>query len=423
MVSLDNFEALFLNEINKNKASHYFLAVSGGCDSMVLLHLFIKHKLPCSVLHVNYNLRGIESTQDCETVRELCEKQSIAFHMHSCDLEISLNNGGNLQNKAREIRYAFFKTKLKTIPLSIICLAHQNNDQEENFWLTMTRGGGIRAMSGMQSYTKPYLRPLLMFSKETLYKYAKSENITWREDSSNSSNKYSRNIWRNALLPHMKMNTTGLANASKLLQTVFRRQSSADRDVVLRLLPEKPAEFNLTFKKISTLNSTQWIELLDLFYIPKSLALAILNLHSGPNGKRINFTSEKSHYSVVWKEKNHLVFGGKLQTLKPIPKFKKYAIDLLPETFSKSMLFLDETKIKGQLKIRNTAQGDRLQPIGIKGSKLVSQILKDAKVPLVKRKDICVLVDDEKIISVVNYAIDKRALASSTPCICIEILI
>lgn len=178
----------------------------------------------------------------------------------------------------------------------------------------------------------------------------------------------------------------------------------------------------MTFKKISTLNSTQWIELLDLLYIPKSLALAILNLHSGPNGKRINFTSEKSHYSVVWKEKNHLVFGGKLQTLKPIPKFKKYAIDLLPETFSKSVLFLDETKIKGQLKIRNTAQGDRLQPIGIKGSKLVSQILKDAKVPLVKRKDICVLVDDEKIISVVNYAIDKRALASSTPCICIEIL-
>jgi len=278
-------------------------------------------------------------------------------------------------------------------------------------------------MSGMQSYTKPYLRPLLMFSKETLYKYAKSENITWREDSSNSSNKYSRNIWRNVLLPYMKMNTTGLANATKLLQTVFRRQSSADRDVVLRLLPEKPAEFNLTFKKISTLNSTQWIELLDLLYIPKSLGLAILNLHSGPNGKRINFTSEKSHYSVVWKEKNHLVFGGKLLTLKPIPKFKKYAIDLLPETFSKSMLFLDETKIKGQLKIRNTAQGDRLQPIGIKGSKLVSQILKDAKVPLVKRKDICVLVDDEKIISVVNYAIDKRALASSTPCICIEILI
>ena len=95
-------------------------------------------------------------------------------------------------------------------------------------------------------------------------------------------------------------------------------------------------------------------------------------------------------------------------------------VTVLPKRFSKSRIFIEKSKIKGCISLRTTETGDRINPIGINGSKLVSNILKDAKVPRSKRKNIWLLVDEEKILAVVDYAIDKRAIARTAPCLCIE---
>jgi len=415
----DKIETIFISELKKINAPHYFLAVSGGCDSMVLLSLFAKHNISCSVLHVNYNLRGLDSELDADIVREFCEFNNITFHLHQCDLTTMLKNGGNLQNIAREIRYSYFQKHLEKRPLSVLCLAHHYNDQLENFWLAMARSGGLRAMAGMQTYSHPYLRPLLAFKKQDIYDYAAIIQLKWREDLSNAKNTYNRNIWRNVLLPELESLYPSLSNDVYKLQQIFRRQTNDDRRDVQHLIPSKNKDFHVPFKVLEVLNSTQWIEFLDLLDIPKSLALSILKLAVGPNGKKIFINSNTTNYQIIWKESDGLLFQTKSDKLPP-PKFKKYSVTELPKTFSKSSIFIDNSKIKGRISLRKIQTGDRINPIGIKGSKLVSNILKDAKVPRSKRKNIWLLVDEEKILAVVGYAIDKRAIAKRAPCLCVE---
>lgn len=415
----DKIETVFISELKKVNAPHYFIAVSGGCDSMVLLSLFNKYNIACSVLHVNYNSRGIDSKLDAKIVREFCEFNNIDFHLHECDLKAAIKNGGNLQNIARQIRYSYFQKHLEKRPLSVLCLAHHGNDQLESFWLAMARSGGIRAMAGMQIYTHPYFRPLLALNKQEIYDYASRIQLKWREDLSNTKNAYHRNIWRNILIPQLELLFPRLNDEVQNLQQIFRRQTNDDRKVVKRLLPSRPQDFHLSFKALAQLNSTQWIEFLDVLAIPKSLAISILKLTDSPNGKKVFIESVKTDYNVIWKESERLFFQTKSKKWVP-PKFKEYMVTVLPKRFSKSRIFIEKSKIKGCISLRTTETGDRINPIGINGSKLVSNILKDAKVPRSKRKNIWLLVDEEKILAVVDYAIDKRAIARTAPCLCIE---
>jgi tRNA(Ile)-lysidine synthetase-like protein len=210
-----------------------------------------------------------------------------------------------------------------------------------------------------------------------------------------------------------------LSNDVYKLQQIFRRQTNDDRRDVQHLIPSKDKDFHVPFKVLEVLNSTQWIEFLDLLDIPKSLALSILKLAVGPNGKKILINSNTTNYQIIWKESDGLLFETKSDKLSP-PTFKKHSVTELPKTFSKSSIFIDNSKIKGRISLRKIQTGDRINPIGIKGSKLVSNILKDAKVPRSKRKNIWLLVDEEKILAVVGYAIDKRAIAKTAPCLCVE---
>ena len=151
MELVDNIESSFYDLLSNHNAEHYYLAVSGGCDSMVMLSLFRKQKRPFTVLHVNYHLRGAESNGDEAAVRQLCKDNSIPLYVLSHKLSNDLKDRGNLQNLARKVRYDFFKSYLLKHESAILCLAHHKDDLEESFWLAMARGGGLRAMAGMRS--------------------------------------------------------------------------------------------------------------------------------------------------------------------------------------------------------------------------------------------------------------------------------
>ena len=140
----DYIEVSFLKLLKKYEASHYYLAVSGGCDSMVMLSLFQKQDKPFTVLHVNYNLRGSESDKDEALIKLYCKTKSIPFYVLNHQLSKDLKKAGNLQNLAREVRYNFFEGFIAKQKSSILCLAHHKDDQEESFWLAMARGGGLR---------------------------------------------------------------------------------------------------------------------------------------------------------------------------------------------------------------------------------------------------------------------------------------
>ena len=417
MELVDNIESSFYHLLSNHNAEHYYLAVSGGCDSMVMLSLFKKQKRPFTVLHVNYHLRGEESDGDEAFVRQFCEDNSIPFYVLSHKLSSDLKDGGNLQNLARKVRYDFFKSYLSKHESAILCLAHHQDDQEEGFWMAMARGGGLRAMSGMNTFKKPFLRPFLKHRKIEILNYARVQNIKWREDLSNQSNKYTRNIWRNVLLPELKAKFTHISSSVELLQKHFDEQANHDRKASRLLIPSTFQDFEITREELIRLNSNQWIEFLDQMNIRKNLALPIIELLNGENGKKIFLDSNDNNYRAVWKRENSLYFEIKAQTSSPPPVFTTSIIDSLPDKFSKKELYLDPNKIKGNLSVRRWQNGDRMCPIGLKGSKLVADILKDDKAHASNKSTHWVLVDEEKIISLIGYRIDQRAIANEAPCL------
>ena len=417
MELVDNIESSFYHLLSNHNVEHYYLAVSGGCDSMVMLSLFKKQKRPFTVLHVNYHLRGEESDGDEAFVRQFCEDNSIPFYVLSHKLSSDLKDGGNLQNLARKVRYDFFKSYLSKHESAILCLAHHQDDQEEGFWMAMARGGGLRAISGMNTFKKPFLRPFLKHRKIEILNYARVQNIKWREDLSNQSNKYTRNIWRNVLLPELKAKFTHISSSVELLQKHFDEQANHDRKASRLLIPSIFQDFEITREELIRLNSNQWIEFLDQMNIRKNLALPIIELLNGENGKKIFLDSNDNNYRAVWKRENSLYFEIKAQTSSPPPVFTTRIIDSLPGKFSKRELYLDPNKIKGNLSVRRWQNGDRMCPIGLKGSKLVADILKDDKAHASDKSTHWVLVDEEKIISLIGYRIDQRAIANEAPCL------
>ncbi|MBG38486.1 MAG: tRNA lysidine(34) synthetase TilS [Cryomorphaceae bacterium] len=412
-----NLQASFARTLRKYNAEHYYLAVSGGCDSMVLLSLFQEQDKHFTVLHVNYNLRGEESDKDETLLRDYCKIKSIPIYVLNYDLSADLKDGGNMQSTARKIRYDFFKTFLSKHKTSMLCLGHHKDDQEESFWLSMARGGGLRAMAGMNTFNTPFLRPFLNYTKEELVSYALAQKIIWREDQSNQSNKYARNIWRNILLPQLKVKIPDISESVEILQRHFKQQVKYDRKLSRSYIPYPAQDFEIRASDLSCMNSNQWIEFLDQMNIGKNLAFPLLNLMGSENGKKIILNSEDSNYQTVWKRENGLYFELKDQPPSLPPFFYSYIVDSFPKEFSKTELYLNPKKLKGILSIRKWENGDRMLPVGLKGSKLISDILKDDKAVASNKSKHWVLVDEEKIISLLGYRIDQRSIADGAPCL------
>ncbi len=178
----------------------FLLAVSGGADSMVLTSLFKICNLKFEIAHVNYHFRGEDSNLDQKLVENFCSENNIKFHLKDISDEEKLKMK-SLQNWAREIRYEFFFKILKEENLDFIVTAHHLNDELETFIINLSRGSGIKGLSGIPKNENRILRPLLKFSKDEIYAFAKENKIDFREDKSNEKDDYLRNKIRNQLTP------------------------------------------------------------------------------------------------------------------------------------------------------------------------------------------------------------------------------
>ena len=178
----------------------FLLAVSGGADSMVLTSLFKICNLKFEIAHVNYHFRGEDSNLDQKLVENFCSENNIKFHLKDISDKEKLKMK-SLQNWAREIRYDFFFKILEEENLDFIVTAHHLNDELETFIINLSRGSGIKGLSGIPKNENRILRPLLKFSKDEIYAFAKENKIDFREDKSNEKDDYLRNKIRNQLTP------------------------------------------------------------------------------------------------------------------------------------------------------------------------------------------------------------------------------
>lgn len=185
------------------------VAVSGGVDSMVLLHLLAKIqpelKLNLVVAHLEHGLRGEESRADARLVIQTCERLGIPCYARFVDEHFWQRQAGNFQDKARALRYTFFRqvgTDFFSGRAFAIATAMTQDDCLEKIFMDILRG---RSLLGSLSHQQPdTLRPLRTISKEALIAYATGQQISWREDTSNHQDSYLRNRVRNQLIPLLR---------------------------------------------------------------------------------------------------------------------------------------------------------------------------------------------------------------------------
>lgn len=179
------------------------VAVSTGVDSMVLLHLLEQQKIQIGIVHVNHQLRT-ESNDEALFLREYCREHQLPFYLKIWEQPAK----ENIEAQARSLRYAFFETIMEQENYDVLLTAHHGDDQLETLLMRLARGGSLIGHSGIARQqpfgTGTLLRPLLSFSKEEIYCYAKEKNLTYFEDATNASTVYFRNRIRHNVVPELK---------------------------------------------------------------------------------------------------------------------------------------------------------------------------------------------------------------------------
>ena len=198
---LDRLKQLVRVDLSKKS---FLLGVSGGSDSMCLANLFLKSGLKFGVIHINYSLRGSESEEDMNFVTTWAKNHDIEYFVKVIDTPFILSNqGGNVQQMARDFRYSFFEEIRLKYHFDFICTAHHASDWLETVIFNVLRGGFLHAFIGIPAINGVILRPLLSFPKKEINDYLIQNDIPYRTDSSNNKLLYHRNLIRHEIIPSL----------------------------------------------------------------------------------------------------------------------------------------------------------------------------------------------------------------------------
>lgn len=403
MIRISDFTDKWKHLQDKN----IFLACSGGVDSMVLLHLLSGLSNKVTVLHINYQLRGEDSDLDEKLVRETCLQYEKAYLVKRIETKNILSRtGGNLQDFARKIRYNWFAEIIAENENNVIILGHHQDDQVETFFQHIARKSGIMGMAGMLENHNHILRPLLSHSKEEIYAFARANGIVWREDISNEGNDYTRNKLRNILIPEVEKEIPDLKTSVLTLVKAFQETQKIMEAKVKHLVDQIHQVGTWGLSDFDACSEEEKAEILRQLGIRQTFIAELNKIRFAQKGKKITadgfeIVREAAAFHLVKAESNkrfHL---------------KVEKVVELPTVFDQQVIYLDAAKIKGELKLRKWQQGDRMRPIGLNGSKLISDILTAAKVLTSSRNEALILEDEEKIIWCVGIKISSLAIATS----------
>ena len=408
------------------KGKKLLLAVSGGIDSMVLMRLCVEMKMDISVAHCNFTLRGDESDADEDFVKSQTDKLQIPIFIQKFDTEVlSKQKKQSIQVTARNLRYDWFYTLLNSYHFDYILTAHQLDDSLETFLINFTRGTGLDGLSGIPQQNGNTIRPLLAFSREEIERYAKENNVAWREDSSNASNKYVRNKMRHDVIPLLKeINSSLLTSFENTIASLQQAKSMVDD--ASKIVYNQVVSENETLKiDISKLKLFQNYHAYLYHWISKfgftdwNAINEIIDAQSGKN------VFSESH--ILLKDRNFLIVYQKPE----IDYSVRYWINKsdngckLPlqlslsnvESLSSSatnVIFVDENKLMFPLEIRRWENGDWFYPSGMNGKKKVSKFFKDEKYSLLDKSEAWLLCSNNQIVWIIGDRQDDRFKVTET---------
>lgn len=391
-----------LEKLKKYRKHTIYIGVSGGIDSMALLYFLFSNQFKIHVLHVNYHKRGEASDLDMKLVAEFCEKHSIPCTIR----HFEKGEKGNFQENARKFRYQFFE-EFASNSTDCIALAHHADDQVETFFMNLMRQSGMVGLASMPSIREKYIRPFLALSKSDLLEYATKNKIEWREDASNQSADCLRNKWRIEFIPLIEKSLPQIKEAVLTLVDAFQETQKELENKVKSLSEKIEQTKQLTIEAYQSLSSFELFELWRQMHQPSSLFARFQEIDSLSKGKYIEVHFP---YSRIVHEGDYFSFIS-MENDTSLPVLLTKSVNKIPKDFSKSVIYLNPKKIRGELKIRKWEQGDRISSVGVNGSQLISKVIKDSKIPHHKREQVLVVHDDVNIHWVVGLKVGALALS------------
>jgi tRNA(Ile)-lysidine synthase len=405
------------------------LAVSGGVDSVVLCELCKEAGFDFIIAHCNFQLRGEESTRDENFVKELGKKYWVEVLIKKFDTnDYVLQTKKGIQEAARDLRYEWFNELIgrqSSVVGRHILTAHHANDNIETVLMNFFKGTGINGLHGILPKQGKLIRPLLFAKKEELKTFAEEHNLSFVEDASNITDKYTRNYFRNQLIPDLQKvfpqvenNLTDNIQRFKEIEVLYRQSIESHKK---NLLEQKGAEVHIPVLKLlkSEPLSTIVYEIIKDFGFTAHQTPEVIALIESESGKYIQSSTHKIIKNRKWliispnqslgaqnilieKEDKEILFNGGKINLKNFLSVNQQLSTV------NSVVQLDADEIIFPLLLRKWKQGDYFYPLGMDKKKKLSKFFIDQKLSMTDKENTWVIEMNKKIIWVVGMRIDNR---------------
>ncbi|MCC6549892.1 MAG: tRNA lysidine(34) synthetase TilS [Ignavibacteriaceae bacterium] len=417
------------------KGDKVLVALSGGADSVFLFRFLLElrgiYQLELSAVHLNHLLRGVDSDADEEFCRTLCTEYEIPFYSRKASVhEYALQNHLSTEEAGRKLRYNYFDELMNELGYTKTATGHHQYDSAETVMFHLLRGSGLRGVSGIPAHRGRYIRPLLSLTPFEIRDWLQAEGYIWREDASNDSTDFTRNVIRNELFPfiHQKLRISPEQPLSRLAQYSAEIITFLDRltdEVVNNHLQNSDGEAVYPAHKLRMLEPVLRKHALSRIFVhsgtePSSSLVTDCNrlIESGEsgvyqigNGFSLFYSSEEM---VLFRETENsgqemrispgqsVLFAGKEISFEPAIKEEI--------NFSDSPLteYIQSSHKIDYLVVRPWREGDKFKPLGMEGSILVSDFLNNHKVPSYKKRAEVVLTEGEEILAVAGRRISEK---------------
>ncbi|MBE0647628.1 MAG: tRNA lysidine(34) synthetase TilS [Bacteroidales bacterium] len=406
------------------------LAVSGGVDSMVMAELFSQAGFRFGIAHCNFQLRGSESDDDERFVQSIADQYDVPFYFTKfCTTAFADLRKISIQMAARELRYAWFEEVRHQDGFDLIATAHHKDDQVETFFINLLRGTGIAGLHGIPLRNGKVIRPLLFTSREQIVSFADEKNISFREDSSNNSLHYTRNIIRHQLIPMLQSidpdyssQVTATIERIQGIEAVLKPIVETCRKKVIQREDSKWVVEISELRKLKPLKA--WMhELFSPFGFNEPTIQQIIESFDKESGKTFyssdyriikdrsqliitvqgNETPDETHESLVIDEATMTVDFPIRLSFQSVTR--KNDDPISPD---KNRATLDREKLAFPLTLRRWEPGDFFRPFGMNKRKKLSDFFIDEKIPIPDKESCWLLCSAGQIVWVIGHRIDHR---------------
>jgi len=402
------------------------VAVSGGVDSLVLLHLCLQAGYQSSVAHVNFKLRGAASDADETLVIATCKAHKIECFTTNFDTQTYANNNKlSIQMAARELRYNYFYNLINEHHFTKLVTAHHANDHIETFFINLLRSSGIQGLTGIPLQHENIIRPLLFATKQQIETYALTHQIKFNTDSSNLKDDYLRNHLRHYLIPALQSASTN-AN-TQILNSIQHLNDDASllqelhQKIFQQLITAHDYGISINKSKLNTYNNAAHL----LFWFVKNYgfnSVQVADILSAEESGRIFYSSThqilQNRAELILSPMTNkeqlavIIIESILQKVEtPVP-LKMQLFDLNSVNYKSAQvneIYVDAAKIQFPLTLRKWQIGDQMQPLGMKHQKKISDILIDNKVDNLTKANTYVLCNaNHEIIWLINQRVSER---------------